>query len=154
RLVRMFGIQRWTRLTEHCDSKRTTHSRAKRPELERRPAAARKDASMIPLDAVDWIEIGVAAIASLSALVAIDEIVETVCVRCGWGGYLRALRRPELISVIVPTYNWPEELTAVLRRLRDQEDRNFQVVVAEDGFDHRTRDVISQTHSHGLHVKH
>jgi len=109
---------------------------------------------MIPLDAVDWIEIGVAAIAGLSALVAIDAIVETVCVGLWWRRYLMALRRPELISVIVTTYNWPEALTAVLRGLRDQEDRNFQVVVAEDGFDHRTRDVISQTHSHGLQVKH
>src|SRR5262245_47164724 len=65
-----------------------------------------------------------------------------------------ATQRPRLISVIVTTYNWPEALTAVLRGLRDQEDRNCEIVVAADGSDHPTRDVISYTPSHGLRVKH
>ena len=40
---------------------------------------------------------------------------------------------PELISVIVATYNREDALDAVLRGLSRQRDRNFEVVVADDG---------------------
>ena len=40
---------------------------------------------------------------------------------------------PELISVIVTTYNREDALDAVLRSLARQTDRNFEVVVADDG---------------------
>jgi len=45
-------------------------------------------------------------------------------------------------SVILATYNWPEALTAVLHGLSSQTDRNFEVVIADDGSDEPTTDVI------------
>jgi glycosyltransferase involved in cell wall biosynthesis len=39
----------------------------------------------------------------------------------------------ELISVIVTTYNRPDALAAVLRSLARQTDRDFEVIVADDG---------------------
>ena len=39
----------------------------------------------------------------------------------------------ELISVIVTTYNREDALDAVLRSLAIQSDRNFEVIVADDG---------------------
>jgi glycosyltransferase involved in cell wall biosynthesis len=38
-----------------------------------------------------------------------------------------------LISVIVTTYNWPEALGACLQSLLDQQDRNFEILIADDG---------------------
>ena len=40
---------------------------------------------------------------------------------------------PELISVIVTTYNREDALDAVLRSLARQTDRNFELIVADDG---------------------
>jgi glycosyltransferase involved in cell wall biosynthesis len=40
---------------------------------------------------------------------------------------------PDLISVIVSTYNRPDALDAVLRSLARQSDGNFEVLVADDG---------------------
>jgi glycosyltransferase involved in cell wall biosynthesis len=40
---------------------------------------------------------------------------------------------PKLISVIVTTYNREDALEAVLRSLAAQTDRNFEVIVADDG---------------------
>jgi glycosyltransferase involved in cell wall biosynthesis len=37
------------------------------------------------------------------------------------------------LSIIVATYEWPEALEAVLRSLAEQSDRDFDVVVADDG---------------------
>jgi len=59
-----------------------------------------------------------------------------------------------LISVIVSTYNWPEALAAVLRGLRDQDDGNFEIIVADDGSDHRTRDTIRLVCPAARHVWH
>lgn len=49
----------------------------------------------------------------------------------------------ELISVIVTTYNRPDALEAVLRALVRQTDRDFEVVVADDGSTAPTADVIA-----------
>ncbi|WP_052066031.1 glycosyltransferase family 2 protein [Thalassospira australica] len=38
-----------------------------------------------------------------------------------------------LVSVVVTTYNWPEALSLVLKSLADQKDRNFEIVIADDG---------------------
>ena len=46
------------------------------------------------------------------------------------------------ISVIVTTYNWPQALDAVLRSLSTQQYSNFEVIVADDGSDHRTERVL------------
>jgi glycosyltransferase involved in cell wall biosynthesis len=48
----------------------------------------------------------------------------------------------DLISVIVATYNRADALAAVLRSLADQSDRDFEVVVADDGSGSSTADVI------------
>ena len=48
----------------------------------------------------------------------------------------------ELISLIVSTYDRPDALGAVLRSLARQTDRNFEIVVADDGSGPQTRDVI------------
>ncbi len=49
----------------------------------------------------------------------------------------------ELISLIVTTYNRPDALAAVLRSLARQTDRDFEVVVADDGSTAPTADVIA-----------
>jgi glycosyltransferase involved in cell wall biosynthesis len=59
-----------------------------------------------------------------------------------------------VISVVVSTYNWPEALAVVLYGLANQTDRNFEVVVADDGSDHRTADVVSNARLRAKHVWH
>ncbi len=48
----------------------------------------------------------------------------------------------ELISVIVTTYNRPDALQAVLRSLAQQTDKDFEVVVADDGSTAETTQAI------------
>lgn len=50
----------------------------------------------------------------------------------------------ELISVIVATYNREDALDAVLRSLSRQVDRDFEVVVADDGSGPATRTLVEQ----------
>ena len=47
-----------------------------------------------------------------------------------------------LISVIITTYNRTDALNAVLRALAAQTDRGFEVVVADDGSDQRTAQLV------------
>lgn len=49
----------------------------------------------------------------------------------------------ELISIIVTTYNRPDALDAVLRSLARQTDRDFEVVVADDGSTAPTANLIA-----------
>lgn len=49
---------------------------------------------------------------------------------------------PDLISVIVTTYNRPDALGAVLRSLARQTDGKFEVVVADDGSGPATKAVV------------
>ena len=58
-----------------------------------------------------------------------------------------------LISVIVTTYNRPDYLSAVLRSLFHQTDRNFEIIVADDGSGPETQTVIRQ-HQGVRHVWH
>ncbi len=61
----------------------------------------------------------------------------------------------ELISVIVSTYNRPDALDAVLRSLAEQSDRNFEVVVADDGSGPATAAAIEPWKGHiGCHLVH
>ena len=61
----------------------------------------------------------------------------------------------DLISLIVSTYNRPDALGAVLRSLARQNDRNFEIVVADDGSGMPTRDVVkSWTAKAGVPLKH
>ena len=46
------------------------------------------------------------------------------------------------ISLVVSTYEWPEALDAVLRALSEQSDRDFEVVIADDGSGPETADVV------------
>jgi len=48
----------------------------------------------------------------------------------------------ELISLIVSTYNRPDALGAVLRSLSRQTDKDFEIVVADDGSGPQTRELI------------
>jgi glycosyltransferase involved in cell wall biosynthesis len=50
---------------------------------------------------------------------------------------------PELISVVVSTYNRPDALHAVLRGLSRQTDRAFEVIVADDGSPPSTAAVVT-----------
>jgi glycosyltransferase involved in cell wall biosynthesis len=50
----------------------------------------------------------------------------------------------ELISIIVTTYDRPDALDAVLRSLSRQEDRRFEVVVADDGSGAETAALVRQ----------
>ncbi len=47
-----------------------------------------------------------------------------------------------LISVIVSTYNWPEALDLCLSSLLAQEDRYFEIIIADDGSTEDTRRLI------------
>jgi len=50
----------------------------------------------------------------------------------------------DLISVIVTTYNWPAALEACLESLFAQTDRNFEIIIADDGSGLETTDLISR----------
>ena len=54
----------------------------------------------------------------------------------------------ESISVIVATYNRPDALDAVLRSLTRQRDRDFEILIADDGSTSQTRDVIGAWQPH------
>ncbi|MBV9555959.1 MAG: glycosyltransferase family 2 protein [Pseudolabrys sp.] len=69
--------------------------------------------------------------------------------------YSRAVA--ELISIIVTTYNREDALDAVLRALRSQTDRDFEIVVADDGSGPATAAVVETWRAHFLqllHVRH
>lgn len=51
------------------------------------------------------------------------------------------------VSVIVPTYNWPQALFAVLWSLCQQTDLDFEVIVADDGSAKPTTDTIEKLKS-------
>ena len=64
----------------------------------------------------------------------------------------------ELISVIVATYNREDALDAVLRGLSRQSDRQFEVLVADDGSGPATAEVVEKWRGRGpfalVHVRH
>jgi glycosyltransferase involved in cell wall biosynthesis len=49
-----------------------------------------------------------------------------------------------LISIVIPTYNRPEALHAVLRSLAQQSDQDFEVLVADDGSEPDTAAVVAK----------
>jgi glycosyltransferase involved in cell wall biosynthesis len=57
----------------------------------------------------------------------------------------------ELISLIVSTYNRPDALAAVLHAFEQQTDRDFEIVVADDGSAAPTRDCVA-AHARRLRV--
>lgn len=61
----------------------------------------------------------------------------------------------DLISVIVTTYNRPDALDAVLRGLARQSDRDFEIVIADDGSNLDTARVVENWAERlPVHVKH
>lgn len=46
-------------------------------------------------------------------------------------------------SIILATYQWPEALAMVLSGLLTQSEKSFEVMIADDGSDSRTKDVIT-----------
>ena len=59
-----------------------------------------------------------------------------------------------LISVIITTYNRTDALNAVLRALAAQTDRGFEVVVADDGSDQQTAQLIEPWSASFVHLGH
>ncbi|MCL7420691.1 MAG: glycosyltransferase family 2 protein [Methylobacter sp.] len=63
-----------------------------------------------------------------------------------------------LISVIITTYNWPEALAASLQSLLSQEDRNFEILVADDGSTDATAKLITNRYASSSipiqHIRH
>ena len=49
-----------------------------------------------------------------------------------------------MISVIVATYNWPQALRLSLESLKTQTDRDFEVIIADDGSRADTRELITK----------
>ena len=49
-----------------------------------------------------------------------------------------------LISVIVTTYNRPEALSLILKAFNYQTDRDFEVIIADDGSGKDTRKIINR----------
>lgn len=67
----------------------------------------------------------------------------------------RAISQTPAVSVIVTTYNWPEALAMVLESLRLQGNRDFEIVIADDGSRQETRDLVERFRQEsGLTVKH
>src|SRR6266851_7996458 len=62
------------------------------------------------------------------------------CRMKGWS----STKVPDLISVIVTTYNREDALEAVLSALSRQSDRGFEVVVADDGSGPATASVVER----------
>jgi glycosyltransferase involved in cell wall biosynthesis len=69
-----------------------------------------------------------------------------------------ALTGADLVSVIVTTYNREDALDAVLRALSRQTDRNFEIIVAEDGSRAETTRIVDAWASRLIvplkHVRH
>ncbi len=60
-----------------------------------------------------------------------------------------------LISVIVATYNRPDALRLVIQSLLEQTDKNYEILIADDGSTHETKDLISSFQATTTHaIKH
>ena len=55
---------------------------------------------------------------------------------------------PALITVVLATYNWPQALDLCLQSLAQQQDKHFEVVIADDGSTSDTADLIARHQSH------
>jgi glycosyltransferase involved in cell wall biosynthesis len=52
------------------------------------------------------------------------------------------MRQPQTISLVITTYNRPDALEAVLRACFMQNDKNFEIIIADDGSTANTRDCV------------
>jgi len=53
------------------------------------------------------------------------------------------MQAASLISVVITTYNRPDALTAVLEACFGQDDKNFEIIIADDGSTANTKDCIA-----------
>lgn len=58
------------------------------------------------------------------------------------------------VSVILTTYNWPEALSLILNALHHQTYKNFEVIVADDGSDDRTKITIERVEQNVMYPIH
>src|SRR5262245_58396247 len=92
---------------------------------------------------------------NLYSILLFFVIMCTCFVQCeGKNLMSRAQSAAGRISVIVTTYNSPEALRSVLYGLSNQTDGNFEVIVADDGSDERTAEVIKTSRIRPVHVWH
>ena len=49
-----------------------------------------------------------------------------------------------MISILLATYNWPQALKLCLESLATQTDRDFEIIIADDGSTESTKQVIEQ----------
>ena len=47
-----------------------------------------------------------------------------------------------MISILLATYNWPQALKLCLDSLATQTDRDFEIIIADDGSRYETRELI------------
>ena len=60
-----------------------------------------------------------------------------------------------MISILLATYNWPQALKLCLESLATQTDRNFEIIIADDGSTDSTKNVIEAfKDSHSIPVTH
>ena len=60
-----------------------------------------------------------------------------------------------MISILLATYNWPQALKLCLESLATQTDKNFEIIIADDGSTESTKQVIeSMKGSHPAVIKH
>ena len=60
-----------------------------------------------------------------------------------------------MISVLLATYNWPQALKLCLESLATQTDKNFEIIIADDGSTESTKQVIESFQgSHPAAIKH
>jgi glycosyltransferase involved in cell wall biosynthesis len=56
---------------------------------------------------------------------------------------MQSAQSASTISVIITTYNRPDALTAVVEACFAQDDRDFEIIIADDGSTHNTRDCVA-----------
>jgi len=60
-----------------------------------------------------------------------------------------------MISVLLATYNWPQALKLCLESLATQTDRDFEIIIADDGSTNSTKQVIDAfKQSHPIAITH
>ena len=60
-----------------------------------------------------------------------------------------------MISVLLATYNWPQALKLCLESLATQTDKNFEIIIADDGSTESTKQIIDSFQgSHPALIKH
>lgn len=57
-------------------------------------------------------------------------------------------------SIILATYQWPEALALVLSGLLTQTEKNFDIMLADDGSDERTKETVARYQQRGLKIEH